>query len=114
MKCASASVPWSPASRATPPPSRRFHSFCVRLLRREGAALAQIRPGFTPQFTIYDDDDQISILRAVYKQLGLDDKFMQHRAALSRISHAKSHQAIARGDGSRRHRSHDYAPGRDL
>jgi DNA helicase-2/ATP-dependent DNA helicase PcrA len=67
-----------------------FHSFCVRLLRREGAALAQIRPGFTPQFTIYDDDDQISILRGVYKQLGLDDKFMQHRAALSRISNAKS------------------------
>jgi DNA helicase-2/ATP-dependent DNA helicase PcrA len=69
-----------------------FHSFCVRLLRREGAALAQIRPGFTPQFTIYDDDDQISILRGVYKQLGLDDRFMQHRAALSRISHAKSHK----------------------
>ena len=69
-----------------------FHSFCVRLLRREGAALAQIRPGFTPQFTIYDDDDQVSILRAVYKQLGLDDRFMQHRAALSRISHAKSHK----------------------
>ena len=69
-----------------------FHSFCVRLLRREGAALAQVRPGFTPQFTIYDDDDQISILRAVYKQLGLDDRFMQHRAALSRISHAKSHK----------------------
>jgi ATP-dependent DNA helicase UvrD/PcrA len=67
-----------------------FHSFCVRLLRREGAALAQIRPGFTTQFTIYDDDDQVSILRGVYKQLGLDDKFMQHRAALSRISHAKS------------------------
>jgi DNA helicase II / ATP-dependent DNA helicase PcrA len=69
-----------------------FHSFCVRLLRREGAALGQIRHGFTPQFTIYDDDDQISILRAVYKQLGLDDRFMQHRAALSRISHAKSHK----------------------
>ena len=69
-----------------------FHSFCVRLLRREGAALAQIRPGFTPQFTIYDDDDQISILKSVYKQLGLDDRFMQHRAALSRISHAKSHK----------------------
>ncbi len=69
-----------------------FHSFCVRLLRREGAALAQIRPGFTPQFTIYDDDDQLSILKSVYKQLGLDDRFMQHRAALSRISHAKSHK----------------------
>src|SRR5437762_8298828 len=27
-----------------------FHSFCVRLLRREGAPLARLRPGFTPQF----------------------------------------------------------------
>jgi DNA helicase II / ATP-dependent DNA helicase PcrA len=69
-----------------------FHSFCVRLLRREGAPLANLRPGFTTRFTIYDDDDQISILKTVYKQLGLDDKFMQHRAALSRISHAKSHK----------------------
>src|SRR5487761_1655933 len=68
-----------------------FHSFCVRLLRREGAPLSALRAGFTPRFTIYDDDDQISILKSVYKQLGLDDKFMQHRAALSRISHAKSH-----------------------
>src|ERR1700680_1736766 len=32
-----------------------FHSFCVRLLRREGAPLAQVRRGFTPSFTIYDD-----------------------------------------------------------
>jgi DNA helicase-2/ATP-dependent DNA helicase PcrA len=72
-----------------------FHSFCVRLLRREGAPLAQIRPGFTTQFNIYDDDDQIAILKAVYKQLGLDEKFMQHRAALSRISHAKSHKISA-------------------
>ncbi|HVO99824.1 MAG TPA: UvrD-helicase domain-containing protein [Bryobacteraceae bacterium] len=67
-----------------------FHSFCVRLLRREGAPLAQIRPGFTTLFTIYDDDDQISVLKGVYRSLGLDDKFMQHRAALSRISNAKS------------------------
>jgi DNA helicase-2/ATP-dependent DNA helicase PcrA len=69
-----------------------FHSFCVRLLRREGAPLAQVRPGFTPLFTIYDDDDQISIIKAAYKNLGLDEKFMQPRAALSRISHAKSHR----------------------
>jgi DNA helicase II / ATP-dependent DNA helicase PcrA len=69
-----------------------FHSFCVRLLRREGAPLATLRPGFTTRFNIYDDDDQLSILKTVYKQLGLDDKFMQHRAALSRISHAKSHK----------------------
>src|SRR5262249_35968867 len=45
-----------------------FHSFCVRMLRREGAPLGEIRRGFTPQFTIYDDDDQISILKSIYKQ----------------------------------------------
>ena len=38
-----------------------FHSFCVRLLRRDGAQLAEIRPGFTRQFTIYDDDDQLAV-----------------------------------------------------
>jgi DNA helicase-2/ATP-dependent DNA helicase PcrA len=69
-----------------------FHSFCVRLLRRDGAPLAALRPSFTPRFTIYDDDDQIAVLKAVYRSVGLDDKFMQHRAALSRISHAKSHK----------------------
>jgi DNA helicase-2/ATP-dependent DNA helicase PcrA len=69
-----------------------FHSFCVRLLRREGSPLAELRRGFTPRFSIYDDDDQIALLKSVYKNLGLDDKFMPHRAALSRISHAKSHK----------------------
>src|SRR5579871_898722 len=38
-----------------------FHSFCVRLLRRDGANLADIRAGFTPKFTIYDEDDQLSV-----------------------------------------------------
>ncbi len=68
-----------------------FHSFCVRLLRRDGGTLSEIRQGFTRQFTIYDDDDQVSLLRSIYKALGLDEKFMQYRAVLSRISHAKSH-----------------------
>ena len=68
-----------------------FHSFCVRMLRRDGDALARIRPGFTRRFTIYDDDDQISIIKAAYRGLGLDEKeFMQYRAALSRISGAKN------------------------
>src|SRR5256885_12514072 len=35
-----------------------FHSFCVRVLRRDGESLAEVRPGFTRRFTIYDDDDQ--------------------------------------------------------
>ena len=68
-----------------------FHSFCVRLLRRDGGTLARNPQGFTRQFTIYDDDDQVSLLRSIYKQIGLDEKFMPYRAALSRISHAKSH-----------------------
>src|SRR5580698_1653969 len=51
-----------------------FHSFCVRLLRRDGTSLGEIRNGFTPQFTIYDADDQVSLVKSIYKQLGLDDK----------------------------------------
>ncbi len=68
-----------------------FHSFCVRLLRRDGASLAEIRPGFTRQFTIYDGDDQVSLVKSIYKQVGLDEKFMPYRGMLSRISHGKSH-----------------------
>ena len=68
-----------------------FHSFAVRLLRRDGARLADIRPGFTNGFLIYDEDDQLGIIKSVYRELGLDEKkFMQYRAAISRISHAKN------------------------
>ena len=68
-----------------------FHSFCVRLLRRDGDPLVRVRPGFTRRFTIYDDDDQLAIIKSAYRALGLDEKeFMQYRAALSRISHAKN------------------------
>ena len=43
-----------------------------------------IRPGFTRRFTIYDDEDQLAIIKAAYRALGLDEKeFMQYRAALS-------------------------------
>jgi DNA helicase-2/ATP-dependent DNA helicase PcrA len=68
-----------------------FHSFCVRLLRRDGDPLARIRPGFTRRFSIYDDEDQVAIVKSAYRSLGLDEKeFMQYRAALSRLSHAKN------------------------
>ncbi len=69
-----------------------FHSFCVRLLRRDGTRLADIRPGFTPKFTIYDEDDQLALIKSVFKAAGLDEKFMQYRAACSWISHQKSHK----------------------
>ncbi|MEK7404773.1 MAG: UvrD-helicase domain-containing protein [Acidobacteriota bacterium] len=69
-----------------------FHSFAVRLLRRDGEPLAEVRPGFTRNFTIYDEDDQLAVIKAVYRELGLEEKqFMQCRAALGRISFAKNH-----------------------
>src|SRR5262249_15500752 len=68
-----------------------FHSFCVRMLRRDGDPLANVRPGFTRRFSIYDDEDQLVIIKAAYRTLGLEEKeFMQYRAALSKISHAKN------------------------
>ncbi|MBZ5728752.1 MAG: UvrD-helicase domain-containing protein [Acidobacteriia bacterium] len=68
-----------------------FHSFCVRLLRRDGEPLARIRPGFTRRFSIYDDEDQLGLIKAAYRGLGLDEKeFIQYRAAMGRISHAKN------------------------
>src|SRR3954454_3249478 len=74
-----------------------FHSFCVRLLRRDGDPLQRVRPGFTRRFSIYDDEDQVQIIKAGYRALGLDDKeFMQHRAALSRISQSKNRNETAK------------------
>src|ERR1022692_3538337 len=68
-----------------------FHSFCVRLLRRDGDPLARIRPGFTRRFTIYDDEDQLGVIKSIYRGMGLDEKeFLQYRAALSKISNAKN------------------------
>jgi len=67
-----------------------FHSFCVRMLRRDGDALADLRNGFTRKFTIYDDDDQVSVMKSIFRGLGLDEKFMQYRAVTSWISNKKS------------------------
>ncbi len=67
-----------------------FHSYCVRLLRRHGQNLADIRPGFTRSFTIYDDDDQISTVKSILRAMGVDDKSLPPRTALSMIGGAKS------------------------
>jgi DNA helicase-2/ATP-dependent DNA helicase PcrA len=73
-----------------------FHSFCVRLLRRDGEPLGAIRPGFTRRFSIYDDEEQLAIIKSTYRALGLEEKdFMQYRAVLSRISHAKNRNETA-------------------
>jgi len=75
---------------ASSPNLSTFHSFCVRLLRRDGAPLASLRPGFTKTFSIYDAEDQLAIVKAAYRRMGLDEKEMPYRATLSQISHAKS------------------------
>src|ERR1051326_7765468 len=46
-----------------------FHSFCVRLVRRDGHPLTRIRPGFTRRFSIYDDEDQLQIIKAAYRAI---------------------------------------------
>jgi len=78
------------ASAMDAPTVSTFHSFCVRVLRRDGDPLAQIRPGFTRNFQIYDDDDQLAIVKRVFKKFGLDEEFMKYRSALSAISQGKN------------------------
>ena len=71
------------ASLSSSPTVSTFHSFCVRLLRSHGAPLADIRQNFGVNFNIYDDSDQLAVIKSVYRRLGLDEKFMKARAALS-------------------------------
>lgn len=62
-----------------------FHSVCARLLRMEGAAI-----GIDRNFVVYDDADQLSVIREILKQKGhSDDKAIQPRGVLSEISRAK-------------------------
>ena len=64
----------------------------MRLLRRDGDPLAALRPGFTRNFQIYDDDDQMAVLKRVYKNSGWTEEFLKPRAALSIISRGKNHR----------------------
>src|SRR5438309_3272153 len=74
-----------------------FHSFCVRVLRRDIEALnipaSSGGPaiGFRKDFVIYDEHDQQAVVKAAMKRLGLDDKQLTPNAVLSRISWAKNH-----------------------
>jgi superfamily I DNA/RNA helicase len=68
-----------------------FHSFCVRVLRRDIARLQVNGKGLTRDFVIYDETDQQSVIKAALRKLGLDDKSLKPAAVLSRISWAKNH-----------------------
>jgi len=68
-----------------------FHSFCVRLLRRDIEALRIGGEGLTRTFAIYDESDQQSLVKQVMRRMGLDDKQLTPRVVLGRISWAKNH-----------------------
>ena len=62
-----------------------FHALCARLLRREAPAI-----GLSRDFVIYDSSDQVTVVKQAMRQLGMDDKSLQPRQALARISSAKN------------------------
>jgi len=62
-----------------------FHAICARILRREGKAI-----GLAPRFVIYDDEDQLNLIKQSLQELNLDPKQYAHRALQSAISAAKS------------------------
>lgn len=63
-----------------------FHSMFLRILRAESAEL-----GFSPKFTIYDAADSKSLIRAIIKEMKLDEKQYKPGAVQARISSAKNH-----------------------
>jgi len=67
-----------------------FHSFCVRMLRREIEALS-----YTRHFTIYDESDQVQVVKSAMKDLKVDERVVTAKTIQSRISHSKNHGKTA-------------------
>src|SRR5919198_71645 len=64
-----------------------FHSICARWLRSD---IKHLGLDFDPGFAIYDDNDQVDLVKQVLRELEIDEKRTSPRAVLSAISHAKS------------------------
>lgn len=67
-----------------------FHSIFSRILRAEAEHI-----GFNNNFTIYDESDSRSLLKAIIKEMGLDDKVYKPAAVHARISMAKNNLVTA-------------------
>ncbi len=61
-----------------------FHATCARILREHGQNI-----GLDRKFVVYDDGDQITLIKECFRQLLIDEKKFAPRAVLSHISHAK-------------------------
>lgn len=68
-----------------------FHSLCVRILRRHIDRL-----GYETGFTIYDTDDQKTVMKGICKRMCIDTKMFKERALLSAISSAKDNLVSVR------------------
>ena len=66
-----------------------FHSMCVRILRRFIERL-----GYDNRFTIYDTDDQKTLMREVCRKVDIDTKVFKERSLLSTISSAKNEMIL--------------------
>jgi DNA helicase-2/ATP-dependent DNA helicase PcrA len=62
-----------------------FHAICARILRQRGQEI-----GIAPQFIIYDDEDQLNLMKQAVMDVGLDPKRYSPRTCLTRVSAAKS------------------------
>lgn len=75
-----------------------FHSACVRILRRYAEEI-----GWPRSFTIYDTDDAQRVMKNVYKELSVDDKFLPLKTAMNQLSQWKdslvSPEEAERGNG---------------
>ena len=81
-----------------------FHSACVRILRRWAEEI-----GYPRSFTIYDSDDSQRVMKAVYKELSVDDKFFPVKSAINQMSRWKDQlispeEALKTRPGTRRGR----------
>ena len=87
-----------------------FHSTCVRILRRHIDRL-----GYDTSFTIYDTDDQKSVMKEVCKKLDIDTKQLKEKTILGAISSAKDnlispldYEMSAMGDFNKRKIANAY------
>ena len=64
--------------------AKTFHSFCVMVLRRNAKYI-----GYTSDFSIYDTDDSLRVIKDILKQKNIDEKTLPPRAILKYISKAK-------------------------